>query len=91
MKRSALPDLIRSTAVLAMIANHLAVRLAAEDLEQGAWRILFQLGSFAPALFFFTTGFGYGLQAERSTPPRSERNYKPPSKNADFILESAKP
>lgn len=65
MIRSTLPDLLRATAVMAMIANHLAVRAAAGELDHGAWRLLFELGSFAPVLFFFTTGFGYGLQAEQ--------------------------
>jgi hypothetical protein len=63
MQRSVLPDVLRATAVMAMIANHLAVRVTAGGTETGAWRIISELGSFAPVLFFFTTGFGYGLQA----------------------------
>lgn len=63
MKRSVLPDVLRATAVMAMIANHSAVRVAAGGTESATWRVISELGSFAPVLFFFTTGFGYGIQA----------------------------
>jgi hypothetical protein len=63
-------DLLRGLAIVLMIVNHAGMRLL-----DPAWRdsgpvgALVFLGSFAPVVFFFTTGFGTGVA--RRTPDRA--------------------
>lgn len=59
--RNPITDVIRMFAVIAMIANHWVVR-AIGPAQESAWDRIFLLGSFAPVLFFFVTGLGYGLR-----------------------------
>lgn len=55
-------DILRGLAVVCMLVNHAAVHwLDQQYLEEGLTSVLSFLGSFAPVLFFFTTGVGYGL------------------------------
>lgn len=56
-------------AAVAMILNHAGYRLlSAQDATQSGVSALVFFGSFAPAIFFFATGFGIGLS--RSPEPR---------------------
>ena len=62
-------DVLRGIAALAMILNHAGYRLlSAQDATQSGVSALVFFGSFAPAIFFFATGFGIGLS--RSAEPR---------------------
>ncbi len=76
-------DLLRGLAAVLMVVNHVGYMLtdkpslplvhAASDasvVESSAlqWAVL--LGAFAPAVFFFVTGLGYGIQAGREQPKR---------------------
>lgn len=55
-------DILRGIAVLYMLVNHVAVAwLKPEFANEGIAGILNFVGSFAPVLFFFTTGLGYGV------------------------------
>jgi hypothetical protein len=57
-------DLFRSLACGCMILNHLAV----QSLGVGRFAIISKsefIGSFAPVLFFFATGLGYGFQSAK--------------------------
>lgn len=55
-------DLLRGLAIVLMIVNHTGVGLLDPDLQQhGPLAALMFLGSFAPVVFFFTTGFGVGV------------------------------
>ena len=67
-------DLLRGLAGLAMVVNHTAVELVPasaaslisvpdQPLSMTPVQWVSFLGSFAPMLFFFITGVGYGLQA----------------------------
>jgi len=58
-------DLFRGFAGLFMLANHAGVAWLPPELATGysLSGILTSVGSFAPVLFFFATGIGYGLQA----------------------------
>jgi uncharacterized membrane protein len=59
-------DVLRGLAVVLMVVNHFGVRLlSTADATQGAIGALVFVGSFAPALFFFTTGAGSGLVGEQ--------------------------
>ncbi len=59
-------DVLRGLAVVLMIINHLEVAtLAPSQLSSGLAGILFVIGSFAPVVFFFVTGVGYGLQSSK--------------------------
>ena len=64
-------DLLRGFAALLMVFNHVGyAALNPQAAQHGASGALVFLGSMAPVLFFFATGFGGGLAA-RPTPWRS--------------------
>lgn len=55
-------DIVRGIAVIMMLTNHAAVRwLNSYGNDNGVSGILSFLGSFAPVIFFFVTGLGYGV------------------------------
>lgn len=61
-------DVLRGLAAILMITNHLGVRILAQaTAESGTTGFLLLIGSFAPVLFFFVTGIGYGLQSSKSS------------------------
>lgn len=65
-------DTLRGVAVTAMLLNHAGVSLLRPELVAELWSLggaLTFFGSFAPVLFFFTTGFGYGWRDP--APPRA--------------------
>ncbi|HEY9890547.1 MAG TPA: heparan-alpha-glucosaminide N-acetyltransferase domain-containing protein [Candidatus Sericytochromatia bacterium] len=59
-------DILRGFAALLMIVNHLGYKILAPHLIDGrvAGSFLF-ISSFAPVLFFFVTGVGYGIQSSQ--------------------------
>ena len=59
-------DVLRGLAALLMILNHLGYKILAPNLVDGgdSGSLLF-ISSFAPVLFFFVTGVGYGIQSSR--------------------------
>jgi uncharacterized membrane protein len=60
-------DVLRGMAAVSMIVNHLGNKiLYPEQLNHGLTSNLVFVGSFAPVLFFFITGVGYGLQAKKT-------------------------
>jgi uncharacterized membrane protein len=64
-------DLLRGFAALLMVFNHVGyAALNPQAAQQGASGAVVFLGSMAPVLFFFATGFGGGL-AKRPAPWRS--------------------
>jgi hypothetical protein len=68
MKRFAPLDVFRMLAALAMIGNHAVVtwlNKADQPFDCFADAVL-NVGSFAPALFFFATGLGYGWQLRQT-------------------------
>ena len=68
---SAAVDLMRALAALLMITNHVGVLLLAPELsEAGLIGFTVFVGSAAPVLFFFVTGFGLGLRRPDAPPPR---------------------
>lgn len=59
-------DILRGLAALFMIVNHGGNEILTPDsATHGISGFVIFLGSFAPVLFFFITGFGYGLQSEQ--------------------------
>ena len=63
-------DVLRGIAAILMVVNHAGYRLlSSDDAVHSAVAPVVFLGSAAPAVFFFATGFGIGLS--RSTPPRA--------------------
>lgn len=59
-------DILRGTAAALMIINHLGYKtLNPEQLSNGLTSHLVFIGSFAPVLFFFVTGVGYGIQSKK--------------------------
>lgn len=55
-------DVLRGVAAILMIVNHAGYRLlSAADAASGMTGLAVFLGSFAPVVFFFATGFGIGL------------------------------
>lgn len=59
-------DILRGLAALMMVTNHLAVKvLTPEQWSNGFLGNLTFIGSFAPVVFFFVTGMGYGIQSQR--------------------------
>src|SRR3954451_2939317 len=63
-------DLFRAAAAALMVLNHAGFALMGRDAAvQGASGLVVFLGSFAPVLFFFATGWGAGLRDRRSTKP----------------------
>lgn len=61
-------DLIRGVAGIIMVLNHAAAHWWGGDTASGFAGAMFELGSYAPVLFFATTGLGYGIQAEHKGP-----------------------
>jgi hypothetical protein len=61
-------DVLRGIAILLMIINHVGVSLVDPNREKfHLVSTLTFIGSFAPVIFFFTTGFGLGIsQRDRS-------------------------
>lgn len=59
-------DVLRGLAALLMIVNHAGYKTLAPDLTEGGFvaSLLF-ISSFAPVLFFFVTGVGYGIQSSQ--------------------------
>jgi len=59
-------DVLRGLAALMMILNHLGYKILASNLvDSGFAGSLLFISSFAPVLFFFVTGVGYGIQSSR--------------------------
>lgn len=57
-------DILRGIAAVSMIVNHLGYKiLHPAELSDGLTSNLVFIGSFAPVLFFFVTGVGYGIQS----------------------------
>jgi len=55
-------DLLRGLAIVFMLISHSSVMwLSNEDNSSGFSGVLSFIGSFAPVVFFFVTGMGYGL------------------------------
>jgi hypothetical protein len=64
-------DFLRGLAITLMVVNHVGTRMAPADLQaKGPLAELIFIGSFAPVVFFFTTGFGIGF-AKRHVDVRS--------------------
>lgn len=63
-------DVLRGIAALLMIVNHLGYKTLAPNIIESklAGSLLF-VGSFAPVLFFFITGVGYGIQSSQKKKP----------------------
>jgi hypothetical protein len=61
-------NLVRGLAAVCMVYNHAGALLTKEAFGQGLAGQLVFLGSYAPVLFFFVTGLGYGVQRDRSGP-----------------------
>jgi uncharacterized membrane protein len=63
-------DILRGIAAALMIVNHLGYKtLSPEHLNTGLTSHLVFIGSFAPVLFFFVTGVGYGIQSKKPQKP----------------------
>ena len=63
-------DVLRGVAALLMIANHAGYRLLAPDFAiDPAGAAMVFVGSFAPVVFFFATGFGIALSTARALRP----------------------
>src|ERR671933_284043 len=59
-------DVLRGLAALMMILNHLGYKILAQNwVDSGLAGSLLFISSFAPVLFFFVTGVGYGIQSSR--------------------------
>ncbi|MBV9385607.1 MAG: DUF1624 domain-containing protein [Chroococcidiopsidaceae cyanobacterium CP_BM_ER_R8_30] len=59
-------DVLRGLAAVLMVTNHLGyATLNATQSSSGVAGGLVFIGSFAPVLFFFVTGVGYGLQSHK--------------------------
>ncbi len=59
-------DVLRGLAALMMILNHLGYKiLAPNQVNSGLAGSLLFISSFAPVVFFFVTGVGYGIQSSR--------------------------
>lgn len=63
-------DVMRGLAALLMVVNHLEYKTLAQPLIKNSLvgNLVF-VGSFAPVLFFFVTGVGYGIQSSRKKKP----------------------
>jgi hypothetical protein len=64
-------DVLRAQAACFMIATHLGIDEPAPETSRSVWILVF-LGSFAPVLFFFLTGLGYGVQSTAGKRPRGQ-------------------
>lgn len=59
-------DVLRGLAAFLMIVNHAGYKILAENLtDNGFTGNLLFISSFAPVLFFFVTGVGYGIQSNQ--------------------------
>ena len=70
-------DTLRGIAVVAMLLNHAGVYLLRPEVVAEVWSFggaLTFFGSFAPVLFFFTTGFGYGWRDPGGACAREKRD-----------------
>lgn len=78
-------DILRGSAAVMMIVNHLGYQTLAPSQLDGSFvgNIVF-VGSFAPVLFFFVTGVGYGLQSSQRK--KADRWYVTLNKVAILIL-----
>lgn len=65
-------DVLRGLAIIMMIVNHFGERLPRFGYQPGTLlgAAIF-LGSFAPAVFYFTTGFGIAIARDRPDPAAS--------------------
>jgi hypothetical protein len=64
-------DFLRAQAACLMIATHLGVDSPAVEISRSVRTMVF-LGSFAPVVFFFLTGLGYGVQSTGTKRPRGQ-------------------
>ncbi len=61
-------DFLRGIAIVLMIINHVGIRLLnSHEQQQGLLGAIVFFGSFAPVVFFFTTGFGIGIAKRKVT------------------------
>ncbi|HEX9140356.1 MAG TPA: heparan-alpha-glucosaminide N-acetyltransferase domain-containing protein [Steroidobacteraceae bacterium] len=61
-------DVLRGLAIVMMVVNHASVALPSPDLQRNAVIAgLSFIGSFAPVVFFFATGFGIGIARDKVT------------------------
>ena len=84
-----LPDLdvFRGWAAVLMVLNHAGFQLLAPaDAADGPMGSAVFLGSFAPVLFFFATGFGVGLSSARKTSAPRSRAWWGPLWKATLLL-----
>lgn len=59
-------DILRGLAALLMIVNHVGYKtLASNQVDSGLAGAILFISSFAPVLFFFVTGVGYGIQSSQ--------------------------
>lgn len=59
-------DVLRGLAAILMIVNHLGYKtLNSNQIDGSLLGSLVFIGSFAPVLFFFVTGVGYGIQSSQ--------------------------
>lgn len=59
-------DILRGLAALLMIVNHVGYKtLATNQTDSGLAGAILFISSFAPVLFFFVTGVGYGIQSSQ--------------------------
>jgi uncharacterized membrane protein len=66
-------DLLRGIAVIFMLLNHSAVKwIKVDEMSVGLAGILNFIGSFAPVMFFFITGIGYGLAHQIGKPAKTK-------------------
>ncbi|MGB3511212.1 MAG: hypothetical protein WBA93_18645 [Microcoleaceae cyanobacterium] len=56
-------DILRGWAAILMVVNHVGVKTLDPSFRQGLPGFLLFIGSFAPVLYFFITGVGYGIQS----------------------------
>lgn len=68
-------DVMRGIAVAMMILNHFGfVLIPSEEFKLGINESVLFFSSFAPILFFFITGVGYGLAYSKNLPPAQTRH-----------------
>lgn len=59
-------DVLRGLAALLMVVNHVGYKtLNPNQIESSLSENLLFIGSFAPVIFFFVTGVGYGIQSSQ--------------------------
>ncbi|MFT6331032.1 MAG: putative membrane protein, partial [Bermanella sp.] len=66
-------DVLRGVAVIFMLLNHAAVKwIEVDEVNVGLAGTLNFIGSFAPVMFFFITGIGYGLAHQIGKPAKTK-------------------